>query len=65
MKERVYETKSDKLFCPNCHRKVNMPFKGNINITGKMNINCSCGGGRVIIKGKKEEDKKDKIKNNA
>lgn len=58
MKERVYEVKPDRMYCPSCHREVNLPFQGNMNITGNIKIACGCKGGVVMIKGKKEEDKK-------
>ena len=44
-------------FCNKCHRKLVLPIKGNINISGKINLSCPCGG-KGIIKGesqKKEE----------
>jgi len=40
------------IFCPRCHRKVELPFKGNVNIKGKMRINCGyCKKGKIVVKG--------------
>ena len=44
------------MFCPSCHREVNFPFKGNMNIMGKMKLACGCKNGVVIIQGEKKEE---------
>ena len=56
MKERVYKVKPERMFCPSCHREVNFPFQGNMNITGKMKLACVCKNGVVIIQGEKKEE---------
>lgn len=49
MKERFYNNTKQRVWCPHCHREVNMPFK-NVNIKGKLKLACGCGKGRVVIK---------------
>lgn len=46
----IKDLSKDIYFCPLCHRRVSLPFKGNIKITSSMTINCgSCGRGKVKL----------------
>lgn len=49
---KVKDLNTAMLFCPNCHREITLPFKGNsIKCENAININCgNCNNGRVTIK---------------
>jgi DNA-directed RNA polymerase subunit RPC12/RpoP len=52
MAETVAEKPKPILFCPRCHRRVELPFKGNVKIKGTMRIACGwCKKGKIIVKG--------------
>jgi len=37
-------------FCPNCHRQIFLPFKGEVKLGGALKINCgNCKGGQISI----------------
>lgn len=57
-KERAYNSLTEKMFCPACHKQVLSPFQGQeVKIMGPIKLGCgSCGKGRVIIKPHKQED---------
>lgn len=51
MKVRTVRVNSigDPFFCPNCHRRVTLGFKGNIKFK-RMNVMCGhCKNGKVIL----------------
>jgi len=53
---KVENFKDSYYFCPVCHRKLELPFKGNINIQSAISLNCSlCKKGRVKIEVIKKE----------
>lgn len=58
VREYLVENVQDSfLFCPSCHKRVLLPFKGNVKVQSSMNINCGyCKGGQVKVKVKKEEE---------
>jgi len=49
---KVYDKMTGLFFCPNCHRRINAPFDGNIKVTGAINLRCRCKKGLIIIKPK-------------
>ena len=53
MKTRKYtveKIEKGSYFCPNCHRELALPFKGNINIQGGLSLMCSnCKNGKILI----------------
>jgi hypothetical protein len=53
MKSKLYSSIDSLMFCPNCHRQIKSPVQGNLKVSGKIRILCSCGGGMVIVKGEK------------
>lgn len=56
--ERVYKSVNEIMFCPACHQRVELPFKGGMNILGTMRIACGkCKRGLIVIEGKKEKKK--------
>ena len=60
MKVRNYEVENLSkalLFCPNCHRRISLPFKGNnINVQSAMKLKCgNCTNGLAIVRVKQVE----------
>ena len=54
MKVRNYEVTNigtSVYFCPSCHKQIDVPFKGQVNIQGGLSLACgNCKKGKVIIK---------------
>ena len=44
------------LFCPKCHRRMQIPIQGDFKIPGKLTINCSHCGKGVVIKGEEKNE---------
>ena len=59
MKVRVYEVEDIRkgfYFCPSCHRKVDLPFKGEVKLENALNLQCgNCNKGKMIVKIKKDK----------
>lgn len=52
----VEDVEKNFYFCPNCHRRIIIPIKGNVNLNGSLKLKCSiCNNGLLVIN--KKENK--------